>query len=76
MQGSATAAQVAARNQRSGNWIWRPRVEGCDRVAATHKFSIRQLSLPWERAGLGWQVCAVGLGAWRWGARREAKTWG
>ena len=75
MQGSAAAARVAARNQRSGNWIWRPRVEGCDRVAATRKFSTRQLSLPRERAGLGWRACAVGLGARRW-ARREAKTGG
>lgn len=63
-----------SRNQRSGNWIWRLRVEGCDRVAATCKFSTRRLSLPQERAGLGWGVCAVGLGARRWGARREAKT--
>lgn len=76
MQGSAAAARVAARNQRSGNWIWQLRVEGCDRVAATCKFSTRQLSLPQERAGLGWRVCAVGLGARRWGARREAKTGG
>lgn len=63
-----------SRNQRSSNWIWRLRVEGCDRVAATCKFSTRRLSLPQERAGLGWGVCAVGLGARRWGARREAKT--
>lgn len=62
-----------SRNQRSSNWIWRLRVEGCDRVAATCEFSTRRLSLPRERAGLDRQVQAAGPGAPRWGARwREA----